>query len=395
MSSKLIYLSLDFTLSDDKIDSLMQLYQPLFNHPAASLYLTLYTQAKYEPSISSRELIHKLHVHIDELGLLREELERFSLLRTFENGQNLCCELLEPLSPAKFLEHVTFGRLYAIVHGNDAFVNASNRYYNAQMNIDRTHEISKSFDLSRLEMWSEEHEEIYSNYKPSETKNAFDAEQFFNSWSNAMFPSDMRTNEVKQIISEVGTIYNLSYPEMKAKILEASNISTRTFNRTKFITLIERELGRQSIESVENPYELDPLSFLAYKQSNDYIVDANKNLIRSLQQNFNFSGQIINVLIEYVLNTNNQNLTRNYVEAIAATWQRSGVDTVEKAKAMTQFKEKTNKPTYQKSNRPKAEAIQPSYNNEDDSNESGTKISSEEPFDLEKWYEAQNREDPS
>lgn len=395
MNPTILYLSKDFDLSDDKIDSLLQLYQSLFIHPAAGLYLTLYTHAKHENSISTRELIHRLHVHIDDLILYRQELEKFGLIRTFENGQNISCQLIEPLSPSRFLEHVTFGRLYAIVHGNDAFVNASNRYQTRKANLDRNNEITKPFDLSRLEMWSEEHEDIYNSYKPQEKKYSFDVEQFFNTWSYAIFPKSMRTTEMHQIIGEVGSVYNLTYPDMKAKILESSNVSSGTFNKTKFITLIEREMGRQSVDSVDNPYELDPLSFLAYKQSNDYIVDANKNLIRSLQKNFSFSSQIINVLIEYVLNTNNQNLNRNYVEAIAATWQRSGVDTVDKAKAMTQYKETKDKQSYIKPNKPRAETIQPSYSSADDLSEKRDSNKSDEPFDLEKWYKDQNKEESS
>lgn len=395
MNPTILYLSKDFDLSDDKIDSLLQLYQSLFIHPAASLYLTLYTHAKHENSISTRELIHRLHVHIDDLILYRQELEKFGLIRTFENGQNISCQLIEPLSPSRFLEHVTFGRLYAIVHGNDAFVNASNRYQTRKANLDRNNEITKPFDLSRLEMWSEEHEDIYNSYKPQEKKYSFDVEQFFNSWSYAIFPKSMRTTEMHQIIGEVGSVYNLTYPDMKAKILESSNVSSGTFNKTKFITLIERQMGRQSVDSVDDPYELDPLSFLAYKQSNDYIVDANKNLIRSLQKNFSFSSQIINVLIEYVLNTNNQNLNKNYVEAIAATWQRSGVDTVDKAKAMTQYNETKNKQSYIKPKKPRAETIQPSYSTGDDLDENGDSNVSDEPFDLEKWYKDQNKEESS
>lgn len=395
MNPTILYLSKDFDLSDDKIDSLLQLYQSLFIHPAASLYLTLYTHAKHENSISTRELIHRLHIHIDDLILYRQELEKFGLIRTFENGQNISCQLIEPLSPSRFLEHVTFGRLYAIVHGNDAFVNASNRYQTRKVNLDRNNEITKPFDLSRLEMWSEEHEDIYNSYKPQEKKYSFDVEQFFNTWSYAIFPKSMRTTEMHQIIGEVGSVYNLTYPDMKAKILESSNVSSGTFNKTKFITLIERQMGRQSVDSVDDPYELDPLSFLAYKQSNDYIVDANKNLIRSLQKNFSFSSQIINVLIEYVLNTNNQNLNKNYVEAIAATWQRSGVDTVDKAKAMTQYNETKNKQSYIKPKKPRAETIQPSYSTGDDLDENGDSNVSDEPFDLEKWYKDQNKEESS
>ena len=40
---------------------------------------------------------------------------------------------------------------------------------------------------------------------------------------------------------------------------------------------------------------------------------------------------VVNVLIDYVLKTNNMKLNRNYIETIAGQWKRKDIDTVKEA----------------------------------------------------------------
>ena len=175
---------------------------------------------------------------------------------------------------------------------------------------------------------------------------------------------------------------------MKACLMSATNFSSNTFDEKKFQRIIERNYGRVSVETVSNPYELDPLSFLAYKQNHDYIVDADRNLLHSLSQNFGFDNQVINVLdenidnliinvldenidnqvinvlIEYILETNNKNLNRSYVEKIASVWKRNNVDSLDKAlKEIAKQLQKT-KSTTTKS-RVKVEIAPPQYSTND------------------------------
>ena len=59
---------------------------------------------------------------------------------------------------------------------------------------------------------------------------------------------------------------------------------------------------------------------------------ADQNLIdHILFEQYHFEPQLINVLIEYVLERCHQTLRRNYVEKVASTWVRLGIDSKEKA----------------------------------------------------------------
>lgn len=91
------------------------------------------------------------------------------------------------------------------------------------------------------------------------------------------------------------------------------------------------------------------------------MVDADRNLVNSLRHNFKFSDEVINVLIEFVLDHNNMNLSRAYVEKIASTWKRNNVETLEDAKK--QIEKPISKP--KRSNvRNKKEAPMPVYRKE-------------------------------
>lgn len=325
-------IDLRFKLSDDQIDSLSNLYQAVFSVPAASLYLTLYGLGLHNKTISRRELIRRLQVDASTLEAYRKELERFALVRSYVKDQGIVCVLQKPLRPLNFLQHASYGRLYSIVMGNDAFIEVKRVYLESCIDVEGGHEISAHFDLNRLASWSIENEKGFnaSDTKPLR-RHQFDGMQFFKSLSHVYFPISMRTSDVIELVEEVGSTYNLSYGDIKAKLLAATNKTSKHFDKSKFIMLVEKEFGRQSVESVENPYELDSVSFLAYKQNNDFVIEADKNLIKSLSQNFKFDHKVINVLLEYVLENNDKNLAKAYVEKVASTWLRKGVLSYEDA----------------------------------------------------------------
>ncbi|MEG0327561.1 MAG: DnaD domain protein [Erysipelothrix sp.] len=356
-----------FKLAPDEYESLALLYQPLFAFPAMSLYLSLYQFGIREGGIDVRDLSTYLQFDTEELQLVRKELEKFALIRTFDiDTNNYNIVLNRPLIPSEFLLHPTFGRLYAIVMGHDSFIEKS-MFYQSSLLIDQGKEISSSFDITRLSSWDESQEAEFSDVgqkTESASEYSFDVQGFYKSLSPSVFPMRLRTQVVTQCIGEFGSLYKMNHADMKACLMSATNFSSNTFDEKKFQRIIERNYGRVSVETVSNPYELDPMSFLAYKQNHDYIVDADRNLLHSLSQNFGFDNQVINVLIEYILETNNKNLNRSYVEKIASVWKRNNVDSLDKALKEIAKPLQKSKSTTTKS-RVKIEIAPPQYSTND------------------------------
>lgn len=350
----------NFTLSTDEYESLILLYQPLFSYPALSLYLSLYEFAKVDKHVNLDELKRILQIERSSIDIYRKELERFSLIRTFA-GKELEILLIRPLSPADFFLHSTYARLYSIVMGHKKFIDLSHRY--RQECIQSKEEISESFDLNRLAIWDEEMEDNFSKKDVGTKEYSYNVDAFLKRISPRLFPIELRTEKTKQIIAEMATMYKLNFSDLRTALFASTNIETLNFDEKRFIYSIEREHGKLSREDVDDVYELDPVSFLIYLQGHDYVVDADKNLIQSLSRNFSFSSEVINVLLEYVLKNNDNNLTKAYVEKIASVWKREGVKDKETALKQIEkpvFKTKSNK----KSQSIKRHTAMPTYSDE-------------------------------
>ncbi|MDE8072205.1 DnaD domain protein [Erysipelothrix rhusiopathiae] len=352
--------NVDFKIAPDQMESLILLYQPLFSYPALSLYLTLYEFGQFESEVPIKSLTHMLHLGTSDLNNYRKELERFALIRTYDTGV-LTLVLTPPLSPHDFLQHPTFGRLYAIVRGNEDFIEVCSRYRKSNC-VELDNEISASFDLSRLSSWDESLEESYTSKRAEGTdtgrKHKFDVEGFFKSISNVMYPRAFRTEDVREKVGVFGSFYNLNYLDMKSVLMASTNFETGDFDSKKFQYLIEKNHGTQSVESVSDPYELDPVSFLAYKQEDTFIIDADRKLLKSLEHNFGFDNKVINVLVEYILETNDKNLNRGFVEKVASSWKRRGVKSLEDALKEREGPNPSNTKCVPK---PKVEVVAPTY----------------------------------
>ena len=64
--------------------------------------------------------------------------------------------------------------------------------------------------------------------------------------------------------------------------------------------------------------------------------------LEGLLEDQKLNPAVINVLIDYVLRTNNNKFTKSYVETIAGHWKRSNVETAEEAMSIAEKEHKKN-----------------------------------------------------
>lgn len=323
-----IYVQVDFELTNENLEALVFLYQPVFSFNAMNLYLTLYKYGRHNMPLDVKQLRSILNESKDEVVMKREELEQMNLLSTYyEYHYHLV--LHQPLSPKDFISHAVFGRLFSMVQGQDAFKKMVLKYHKEIQEIEGK-DITKHFDGNRLSVWDDHFESEYVQVKNEKPKLAFDVDRFFNQIPDAIYPYKMRTPELRSLIEEVGSMHAVDMLTMKRLMIENSNFDEKTFNTKGFLFSIDRTLGQMRVDQ-DNPYDVDPISFIRYKQGYDYVVDGDRNLVKSLSSNFNFNNQVINVLLEFVLDKNEGNLGRGFVEKIASTWKRNKVETLEDA----------------------------------------------------------------
>ena len=77
--------------------------------------------------------------------------------------------------------------------------------------------------------------------------------------------------------------------------------------------------------NAKNIYKSNPFAFLSYKQQGKEVTSVDRTLIEYLSYNMQFSNEVINTLIEFVLKTNENRLPYKYVEKIAGQWAREHI----------------------------------------------------------------------
>lgn len=354
----------DFTLSQEHLDSLTQLYQAVFSYPALGLYLTLHSLSRQNNYVNQREILKLLHINEETLDAYRKELEQFGLIQTYE--EEVLEMVLNPcLTPSQFLAHTLYSRLFVIVEGHHRFAYYCDLYRVAKpQNLSR--EITQTFDVSRISSWDLTSEDQYNSAMEKElSQYQFDAVTFFKNWP--LFNQDLVTPDVLKLVAEYGSSHKVSISDMKQLLLEVEKESPEVFDTRVFATKIAQKHGAQSAESVDNIYDLEPVSFLRHLQQFD-VSHVDKSIIERIKSRYDFENSVINLLIETMLKNGNS-INYSYAISIADPWVRQGVGTYDEAKAaLAAFDKRVSGQgkTSPKSKRISSQAIQPVYSEMDE-----------------------------
>lgn len=324
------------TLSHAHFQALRMLYFPLLGNEAISLYETLYTLAKLPQRIKNHLLVCKLcGLSAEALEEKRMLLEQYLLLKTYFDGASntYLYELLYPKCGHEFLSHEVFGRLYMEKMGKQAFAFMKKSFTPMLEEKSDFQEISAHMsDL--LQEWNEEQEAQFLNEKPKPLKKTyfFRFDRFLNDLSPMVLPLSERTKDNLDFIGEKADLYGIDEMEMRKLVGKSMNLKTNRLDRKKLVRSMQKSKEVRTVKS-SDPYNVPSIAFLQQRQKGIALSKSDQELIELLNEKYHMSPQVINVLLEYVLERNNQSLGRKYVEKIAAAWVRLGIDTKEKALA--------------------------------------------------------------
>ncbi len=334
------------TLSHAHFQALRMLYYPLIGNEALSLYETLYALSKQPQRIKNHLLICKLcMLKAEFLEQKRMVLERYLLLKTYYDGakNTYLYELMPPKIGSEFLAHEVFGRLYMEKLGKQVFefmkksfvpmIEAKTDYQNISAHMS-----------DMLQNWNEEQEAQFILNKPRTPQKSFHFrfERFLNNLSPMILPLSERTKDNLDFIAEKGDLYGIDEIAMQKLVGKSINLKTNRLDRKKLVGWMQKSQDKKAVQATD-PYDMPSALFLQQKQNGIALSKSDQELIELLNEKYQLNPQVINVLLNYVLERNNQSLARKYVEKIAAAWVRLGIDTKEKALAESQ---KENTQTY-------------------------------------------------
>lgn len=321
------------TLCEQDHQVLSLLYGPLMGHEALALYETMLALGADEHLPHDHTPFILLGFSVDRVHQQRQILERFLLLRTYMDpkDQSYVYQLCPPMEGNAFLRHEVLGRLYLNQLGTKAYERARMYFAADAAKNERLIEVSAVMDASTA--FSQEGDEAFVQLRPPEPQQPlpfrFDV---FLQGLERRFPVQLQTPQNMRLIAELALAHGLSEVQMRRLVNQCINPRTGAFN-IELLRKKARGAHAAKPEKGRSPYDMPPVLFFQQKQHGVEVSRADRQLIESLMTRYHLPREVVNVLIESVLEKTNQSFARAYVEKVAGSWVRLGIDTLEKAQA--------------------------------------------------------------
>ena len=347
-------------------DILVSLYQPLIGVTAINLYLTLTNDLgddKIESDvIPHHHLMSLMLVNLDTIVDARKKLEAIGLLKTFfrqDTVNNYIYVLYAPLSASDFLNHPILNVVLYNNLGKVEYEKIVYKYRTKKIITKDYSDITTSFDQVFMSVngYSFENDDIKDEKtRRIQIKSNIDINLIISGIPNRMTSPKCFNKEAIELIINLAYLYKIDNLNMQGLVRNAINErgiidkeelkeACRNFyqfeNNGKLPTLIynkQPEYLKEPLGSNTNIGKMiytfentSPIEFLKSSYNGAEPTNRDKKIVESLMLNQKLSPGVVNVLIDYVLKTNDKKLNRDFIEAIAGQWKRLNIETVKEA----------------------------------------------------------------
>ena len=366
-------------LRSDFNDILFMLYQPIIGSDAISLYLTLCSYLDSQNLSSTKwthhQLMTSMRQDLSKIMYSKDKLEAMGLLKTYiksDDVNDFIYELYSPLDPYDFFENPLLATSLFNNVGEVDFKRIIDNFKTANIVLKDYKDISCSFydvfevkEFLPIEKLLEDLK--YNNKLGLSIDFDLNIDEMLSSIPSELLNKKNVTKSMKEFLYKIAYTYNYDDGILKKIVLESLDNSKS----------ISKELVRKNAKSYykfenhgklpsiinkvqpdylkSNSNEVSAKNKLIYQFENttpfDYLKlrnmgvrpsKAEVTLLEELLIDYKLNPGVVNVLIDYVLKTNNNKLTKNYVLAIASQWVKSEVKTVSDAMEIA-IKEKSKK----------------------------------------------------
>lgn len=364
-------------LSEVDRQNLMNFYGPIVGSLAVSLYLTLWQDLNQFQEQSEYLLHHHLMSILKcsskNLKEAREELEATGLIKTFVKEENVLVyiyELYSPLYPSEFFNHPILSVVLYNNIGSEEYDKILKQYQKKKFDYSGFLEITKNMD----EVYTSESFNQVENIKDRNAAqikltSKIDYELILNSIPKDTLSEKAFNKKTKELIDNLSFIYDVDTLKMieyiRTSINEFGLIDKQLLrnNVRKYYQLASNSLptivyrtqpeflkkasGDTSLRAkiIAMFENISPYDFLKNKNKGATPTSKDLKLVESLLLDLELTPAVVNVLLDYCLRKNNNKLTNNYVETIAAQWKRADLKTAEEAML---FAEKEHKKSLKK-----------------------------------------------
>lgn len=324
----------------------------------------------------------------------RHQLEAIGLLEVYEaeeNGQRLLeYELQPPYAPHAFFQDDTLGIMLLNRVGKEYYRKLRRRFsppegHRVSAGQPRTR-VTKAFDevfyhISPSELMVSAGTETAEFLRQTERENPLDAfqeqENLGRQYRNteldfeflaAALPKRMKkdslfTPAVRTELAGLAFLYNIDSETMRQFLLEhtvieyddinieilrklvkdwfrreqgsAPRIVSRDEEALRPLEEVEKEAAQAMLSESESHAlrlsSLSPFELMEQYQNGGRIAPADQKIVEELLENYQLPSGVVNVLLEYVMITNNRQLPKELIYKIAGHWKRSSISTVKEA----------------------------------------------------------------
>ena len=304
-----------------------------------------------------------MQLKLEDIVIAREKLEATGLLKSyFKKGSiNQYVYLIySPISAHEFFTHPILNVVLYNNLGKKEYERLLNYYKIPRVNLKEYEDITSSFDTvftsvkgNILEIESDTTKRDTNNIQINK---GIDFKLLISSIPSNIINDKTFSKDVKELINALSFAYNLNTLDIKGLVSDAINekglidknrlrkscrdyyqfetagsLPTLIYNKQPdYLKKPEGDTSKRAklIYTFEN---ISPYQLLKAKYKGAEPTERDKKLIESLLVDQKLNYGVVNVLISYVLKTNNQQLKKSYVETIAGQWKRLNIETVEEA----------------------------------------------------------------
>lgn len=353
------------TEEDKKI--LNMLYLPITGPLPITLYNILLNDLDKLQLISEvathAKLLSNLHVSTSELTEARNVLEAIGLLKTYlktDTINNYIYELYSPVSAHEFFSHPIFNIVLYNNIGKKEYDKLISYYKIPKINKDGytevTHTFTEVFNSVPYTSFNQSSDSIrkYNKLKLN-INSSFDINFLIENLEKNI-DRKVFTKDLQELIISLAFLYDIDVTKMqniiRTCINERGSINREELRKTcrnhyqfdhngLLPTIIEhaqpeylrKPIGDNSkIAKMIYTFEtISPYDFLKSKHNGAEPMKRDIKLLEDLIIDYKLKPGVVNVLIDYVLKTNDNKLNRSLIETIAGQWARNKIETVEDA----------------------------------------------------------------
>lgn len=353
------------TEEDKKI--LNMLYLPIIGPIPVMLYSMLINdldklQLISEPSTHAK-LLSNLHISTNELEGARNSLEAIGLLKTYVKSdtiKNYIYELYSPVSANEFFSHPIFNIVLYNNVGKKEYDKLVAYFKMPRINKEGYTEVTHSFnEVFESIPWTQGNVSQENIRKYNKLKLNIDSSldiNFLIESLSSQIDKKVFTKDLREIIIQLAYLYDIDVMKMQ-NILRTCITERGTINREELRKIcrnhyqfdhsgvlpsitnqtqpnhLRKPIGDNSkmAKMIYTFETISPYELLKSKHKDAEPTKRDMKLVEDLMLDHNLNAGVINVLIDYVLKTNDNKLNRSLVETIAGQWSRNKIETVEEA----------------------------------------------------------------